>query len=113
MGKKVKKSIKKVTKKVTKVALSPITAPTKAVMKAIQGPKPKDMSKSIAAQAAAEEERYVATMQAQRDAAADLSLDNVADIRVGDAAENMTALDNPLRKKRKGTSLSSQLGIGV
>lgn len=111
MGKKVKKAFKKVVK----VAISPITAPTKAVAKAvskvIQGPKPKDMSGALEAQTAAQQAQYDRNLQAQRDAAADLSIENVADVRVGAAAD---ASQDRLRRKRKpGTSLASQLGIGV
>ena len=111
MGKKIKKAFKKVVK----VAISPITAPTKAVAKAvtkaIQGPKPKDMSGALEAQTAAQQAQYDQGIQAQRDAAADLSLDNVADIRVGDDAES--AFDRTRRKRKPGGSLASQLGIGV
>lgn len=100
MGKKVKKVFKKVTKIVT--------SPVKAVTKAIRGP---DMSGALKAQTAAQQAQYDQGIQAQRDAAADLSLDNVADIRVGDAAES--AFDRTRRKRKPGGSLASQLGIGV
>lgn len=126
MGKKIKKFISKTNKVIGKIdplmggdvvlgamglpnVLDPETGmANKAQREADAAAKEESRQDAFNAQ---EREQYANAMQAQRDSATDLSLENVADIRTGDAAKS-TAQDSNLRKRKKG-SVSSQLGINV
>lgn len=98
MGKKIKKAVKKVTKGVSK-ALGSLTGS-------------KAMSSSMKAQEAAQRAAAASALQAQRDAAANLSTENVADIRTGDAADAV-GTESSLRRKKRPGALSAQLGINL
>lgn len=63
------------------------------------------------AQSAAQAQQASALLQQQRDMQANLTTDNVADIRSGaDALETSDKRKRPMSKQ--GRSLSAQLGIG-
>lgn len=63
------------------------------------------------AQSAAQAQQASALLQQQRDMQADLTTDNVVDVRSGaDALETSDKRKRPMSKQ--GRSLSAQLGIG-
>ena len=105
MGKKVKKLVKKATKFVG--------APVDAVLGAVGLPSvfggDTKADKLLAEQQRREDASLASTLQQQRDEQADLTTENVADIRSGDAASSSRKRQ---LSKQRSRSLSAQLGIG-
>ena len=106
MGKKIKKVVKKGTKGLmggaTKLASKAFGSLTGA----------EAMSSSMKAQEASQRAAAASALQAQRDAVANLSTENVADIRTGDAAVAV-GTESALRRKKRPGALSAQLGINL
>ena len=117
MGKKVKKLVKKATKFVRKidplmggdVVLDAVGLPSVFGEEHGFATKADREAKLLAQQQGREDASLASTLQQQRDEQADLTTENVADIRSGDAASSSRKRQ---LSKQRSRSLSAQLGIG-
>lgn len=100
MGKKVKKFVKKVFKSTIGGQIG----------SALLGGGD-DMKSEFAAQEAERRRAEEASLQAQRDAAADLRNREVAEVNIGAGAGGMA--DQMLKRKKQGSSLSDSLGLRI
>lgn len=104
MGKKVKKIVKKVFK-------GTIGGGVLGSVSSLLGGSDNDMKSEFAAQEAERRRAEEASLQAQRDAAADLRNREVAEVNIG-AGAGGTA-DQMLKRKKQGSSLSDSLGLRI
>ncbi len=101
IGKKVKKFVKKVFKSTIGGQIG----------SALLGGGGDDMKSEFAAQEAERRRAEEASLQAQRDAAADLRNREVAEVNIGAGAGG--AADRMLKRKKQGSSLSDSLGLRI
>lgn len=123
MGKKIKKLVKKATKFISKIdplrggdvildsmGLPSMMGEDKGMLTA--GEREDKAAKAAQAEEAERRRAEEAALQAQRDAAADLSNREVADVNIG-AGAGSGGSDPLNRRKKQGVSLSDSLGLRV